>query len=257
MGFFAGITIETADGVVLDLNGHTIGMSTAFFYQQGFFSVIELGSQPFVPMHGPGNFGATPLWAENVEIRNGVIRRTSHHGIHGNNNKNVLIENLSVRDFVTHGIQLNGFEDVVLKDIDIGPSNSMVALNGNYIQMRALLNNLRALYEKEEVEGQVFSFWGRKEDEMTLEQLVEERLVPAMDEAFRSAVLGPLGGYEIEDEELRNVVDAVFVNHGSDQIPYAAVVYGLFLNYPASGLLIYTVYHQLFWIMFLFLLWVR
>merc|ERR1719295_685520 len=34
LGFFAGITIETTDGVVLDLGGHTIGMSTAFFYQQ-------------------------------------------------------------------------------------------------------------------------------------------------------------------------------------------------------------------------------
>ena len=73
---------------------------------------------------------------------------------------------------------------------------------------------------------------------MTLEELVEDRLVVAMDEAFKSAVLGPLGGYDIEDEEVRSIVDAVFVNHGSDQIPYAAVVYGLFLNYPASGLLL-------------------
>lgn len=47
-GFFAGITIES-DNVVLDLNGHTLKMSDAFFTQQGWFTIIELASQNFLP----------------------------------------------------------------------------------------------------------------------------------------------------------------------------------------------------------------
>ena len=217
----------------MDLNNHMISMSKELFYQQGFFSLIELGSQPFLPMHGPGNFGSNPVWAENVVIKNGILYRTSHHGIHGNNNKNIKIENINVKGFVTHGIQLNGFENIELTDIDIGPSANMVQLNGNYIQMRALLPNLRALYEKEDVKYEKFSFNGRKHDHLTLEELVEERLVPAMDAAFRLSVDDD---YVIEDEDMADIVDQVFINHGSDQIPYGAVVYGLFLNYPASGI---------------------
>ena len=48
MGWFAGITIE-CDNVVLDLNGHELRQSKEFFYQQGFFSAIEVESQPFIP----------------------------------------------------------------------------------------------------------------------------------------------------------------------------------------------------------------
>ena len=217
----------------MDLNEHVLEQSKAFFFQQGFFSVIELGSQPFLPMHGPGNFGANPKVAENVIIKNGVIGRSSHHGIHGNNNKNIQIINVQIKHFVTHGVQLNGFADITLKDIDIGPSNDMVELNGNYVQMRALLTNLRELYQRDSVEHERFSFSGRKEDELTLKELVEERLVPAMDEAFKSAIDSE---YQIHDDSMRQIVDDAFVNHGSDHIPYGAVVYGLFLNYPASGL---------------------
>ena len=48
MGYFAGITIECND-VVIDLNGHELRQSKEFFYQQGFFSTIEVESQPFMP----------------------------------------------------------------------------------------------------------------------------------------------------------------------------------------------------------------
>ena len=48
MGFFAGITIECND-VTIDLNGHELRQSKEFFYQQGFFSLIEIENQPFIP----------------------------------------------------------------------------------------------------------------------------------------------------------------------------------------------------------------
>lgn len=51
MGFFAGITIETSN-VILDLDGYELKMSKLFYYQQAFFALICLTSQPFLPTQG-------------------------------------------------------------------------------------------------------------------------------------------------------------------------------------------------------------
>ena len=82
MGFFAGITVE-CDNVVIDLNGKTLSQSIEFYYQQRWFSLIELSSQPFLASQGPGFFGPSPVFSTNVEIFNGRLGLTAHHGIHG------------------------------------------------------------------------------------------------------------------------------------------------------------------------------
>ena len=46
LGFFAAITIEAND-VVLNLNGYTIRQSRAFYIQQRFFALIEIGMSSF------------------------------------------------------------------------------------------------------------------------------------------------------------------------------------------------------------------
>jgi hypothetical protein len=111
MGFFAGITIETND-VVLDLQGYTLAQSLAFYYQQRYFFVISLKSVIFNLNNGPGMFGAQPAYASNCIIRNGVIGLSSHMGIHGHKNEDILIENIHVRHFETHGIEMSDFNSV-------------------------------------------------------------------------------------------------------------------------------------------------
>ena len=54
LGYFAGITIES-DNVVINLNGYSMKMDYAFYFQQRFFSLIE-GSKYFLPTQGPGNW---------------------------------------------------------------------------------------------------------------------------------------------------------------------------------------------------------
>ena len=71
-GYFAGLTIEV-DDVVLDLNGHEIKMAKAFYYQQPYFSIIEVENQPFLPQQGPGFFGSDPIYPSRVTIKNGVL----------------------------------------------------------------------------------------------------------------------------------------------------------------------------------------
>merc|ERR1719283_457884 len=108
MGFFAGITIEV-DDVVLDLNGHEIAMSPAFYYQQRFFSCVALKSVVYALNQGPGMFGAHPQYASNVLIKDGSIGLSSHHGIHGQNNDDVTILNVHVHSFETHGIEMSEY----------------------------------------------------------------------------------------------------------------------------------------------------
>jgi len=64
MDFFAGITIETAD-VTIDLNGHEIRQSKAFFLQQRHFTAIELSNKWFPDTEGILWFGSG-IWGEGM-----------------------------------------------------------------------------------------------------------------------------------------------------------------------------------------------
>merc|ERR1711991_459070 len=57
LGFFAGISIET-NYVTIDLNGFTLSQHPLFYFQQRFFALIEMASQPFVPGQGILKFHA-------------------------------------------------------------------------------------------------------------------------------------------------------------------------------------------------------
>ena len=54
------------------------------------FSIIEVGSKAFISGQGPANFGPYMTYAKNAIIKNGVIGRSSHHGIHANGVENLL-----------------------------------------------------------------------------------------------------------------------------------------------------------------------
>jgi hypothetical protein len=115
IGFFAAIAI-TAEDVVLDLAGHTIAQSEEHALLMRFFAVIELADQPFIPTQGPSDFGPELLSAKNVVIKNGTIGRSSHHGVHGNGNRRVRIENVDFRDFEVAAVALNGVNGLRIRN---------------------------------------------------------------------------------------------------------------------------------------------
>ena len=148
LGFFAAITVET-DGVILDLQGHTIRQSYAHYFRQRFFNVIQLATSPFIPGQGPGAVQAdsddTPYKAASrCLILNGTIGLSSHGGIHGNNNEKVMLQKLTVRDFETTGVQLNGVktafaDNVTLKGIACAPVASQTfSLVRHYLALREI-----------------------------------------------------------------------------------------------------------------------
>jgi hypothetical protein len=121
LGFFAAVAI-VSDNVELDLNKHYIKQDVDFYLMQRFFACIELADQPFIPGKGPHDFGEDIKSAKNVKIHNGTLGLSSHHGIHGNLNIGVTIENLVIRDFEVAAVHLNGAENVHMHNITAGPS---------------------------------------------------------------------------------------------------------------------------------------
>eukprot|EP01084_Bolivina_argentea_P081830 148160_1 len=196
LGFFSGITIETKKGVILDLNEHSIGMSKSYYFQQGYFSIIELGSQPFLPMHGPGNFGVNPVWAENVIIKNGILRLSSHHGIHGNNNNEIQILNINSYNFDVAGIQCNSCENLLISNCIIGPQNNGIPLLGRYTHSRALLPRLKQLIDDGYGNKQV-TFYNR--NTQTISDIIN-RLINQMDMIYN--YINNPDNFDIDDDNI-------------------------------------------------------
>ena len=75
-----GITVET-NYVTIDLNGHELAQSRAFYLQNRLFMVLCLTNKAFLDGWGPTFSGVGHVSVSDVEIKNGVIGLSSHHGI--------------------------------------------------------------------------------------------------------------------------------------------------------------------------------
>jgi len=130
LGFFAALIIAT-ENVEVDLNGYEFSASAHFNYRQRFFSVIQLGSSPFISGAGPADFiGETHyIPAKNVVIKNGVLGMSSHSSIHGNNAIDIKVVNVTMKDFEVSGFHCNGCDGVSLVDVVVGPSLQFVPYN--------------------------------------------------------------------------------------------------------------------------------
>ena len=142
LGLWAAISIM-GKNIVLDLNGHTISMTTNFQRQQRFFSLIELASQPFPK--GIAGFPKEPICAENVTIMGGTLCNTSHHCIHGNNNKDIIIENMVMKDFEVAAIAINNADNLIIREIDINGTSRDITVLSTYSTVVDLKTSLETV----------------------------------------------------------------------------------------------------------------
>lgn len=156
-GWFALISIETDQPVVIDLGGHTICSSAAYDMRHPFnvFALIELGNSPFSGVlfgfpnphqsfvNYKGDFEYVS--ASHVIIKNGVLGRSGHWGIHGNNNSHIYLHDLVIKDWEVRGIELNGLVHGCIRNIEISglehSLNSTVQLAGA-LQVKEVLKGL-------------------------------------------------------------------------------------------------------------------
>jgi len=143
LGFFAALAIN-GSSILLDLNTHEIRQSDAHALQQRFFAVIEVADRPFITGQGPADFtGAATahevIAGKSVVIRNGRIGRSSHHGIHGNNNDRLLIEDLTFKDYEVAAISLNGATHTVVRRVHMLGTFQQVPVLATYSSARFMM----------------------------------------------------------------------------------------------------------------------
>jgi hypothetical protein len=118
-GFPAGIKI-TAKNVILDLSGHTIFQGVQDFCVQRFFALIQLNNSPFAIGAGPiPQSRCTLESASYCIIRNGELGLTSHQAVLGNDNSNLIFEDLKISDFEVTGVTLNNVNTAYFNRVTI------------------------------------------------------------------------------------------------------------------------------------------
>lgn len=146
LGFFAAIAVE-ASNVVIDLNGYELRQSNVFAAEQRFFACIELADQPFLGGQGPAMFGADTITVDGLVIENGTLGRSSHHGLHGNGGKRVLLQDLTISDYEVAAIALNGFTDVLVRRVVATGTFTNIPVLGTYSNARFLALSVQRILQ--------------------------------------------------------------------------------------------------------------
>ena len=149
LGFFGAIAVETSN-VVIDLNGRSITQSVEHNLLQRFFAVVELANSPFIPGQGPHSFIDTFGWrpASNTLIMNGGLLNSSHHGVHGNQNANVMVYNTTITNYEVAGVALNGATGSIVSNNVMKGNNTTVNILSSFPQSLFALRALKRLGEE-------------------------------------------------------------------------------------------------------------
>jgi hypothetical protein len=229
LGFFSAIAIQAPD-VEIRLNSHSIEQSKGHALFQRYFAVFELASSPFIKGAGPAQFIGEEevcICASNLKILGpGVIGLSSHHGIHGNDNKNVEIRNVVFVDFEVAAVSLNNIDGLVIQDCEILHNRHDVPINGMFSAARFIRPYAKELKER----GYKMNLRG---EEVTAAKAYDD-LIEAINNVYFDVVAHPdINNGMINPEEHRMEYD-LFRNHFHviDGPCYAFVVHG---RGPAVG----------------------
>jgi hypothetical protein len=224
LGFFAAIVIETSN-VTLNLNGFTLEQSREHALMQRFFALIELASAPFIRSAGPAMFvGDNEPFkpASNIVIKGGICGRSSHHCVHGNDNQNVVIKDMTFHDFEVAAVALNNVDGLVIRDCEVLHNRHDVPVLGLFSAARFIRPYVKVLADldyKMPIRG-----------EITSASVIYEELMESIRNVYDDVING--GGYI--SKENHPVEHALFDNplRVVDGPAYAFLVHG---RGPAVG----------------------
>ena len=147
LGFFASIAVA-CDDVIIDLNHKMLQCSPEFQFSQRFYANIELTESPFIKMQGPGNFGTNIKLPKNLWVLNGKLGRSSHHGLHGNCDKNIIIENVTSQDQEFIGFAINARSNIYFKNCKAKNNTKQMPVNALWSAALFLQQWVSKLLEK-------------------------------------------------------------------------------------------------------------
>lgn len=100
-----------------------------------------MASAPFIPDTGPARFVSRDFKAaSNFQLKGpGTIGLSSHHGIHGNNNANVWINNVQFRDFEVAAVALNNVKGLKITNCNVMQNRHDLPVLGSFSAARQIL----------------------------------------------------------------------------------------------------------------------
>ncbi|KAK3245819.1 hypothetical protein CYMTET_44640 [Cymbomonas tetramitiformis] len=233
LGFFAAISVAS-DDVIVDLGGFSIAQSEVHALQQRFFAVVELGSSPFIPSQGPGNFGDTFVPVRRCKVHNGTLGRSSHHGIHGNMGIDVQLQNLVIRDWEVASIALNGFQRVRIIDV-IARMKADIPVMSPYSQIRYVRQFVELTMRQDVLETQANSSrpvaleFSTSHPHRSGERLTGQDILRKLEDVLRPVLEGALAGFPPgwKEDIYENHPDSAFLVNAEGKVdgsPYGVLI---------------------------------
>ncbi|ETO36947.1 hypothetical protein RFI_00113, partial [Reticulomyxa filosa] len=162
--------------VEIDLNGKEIEMSVEFRVQQRFYANIEIGSAPFIQGQGPAHF------------------------------------ELHIYEFEVGGIQMNHFSNVIIRNVEIGPSAVNVPVTAYWSNARFGLLNFRYLRDSH---GDQLVHFANRQETKSVEDIVDD-LELTMDAVCEKLFSGNIAIAD-KDNPIRNDDDQIDTYHQLSQ----------------------------------------
>lgn len=217
VGWFAAISIE-CENVILDLGGFSLSAHPNFVSNHHIkvYANIELSNAPFpgapFPLNTVAFIGDTVYKrGTNVIIRNGVVGLSSHHGIHGNGNDCIFIEDLMVTNFEVTGITLNSLSNSEIKNITIVGSSHTIKNRSRPAQLQTILNNLKEYQKKPNPDSKLKGYIDSMESILAKELATRTQAqITAPDGNTYGLAISPspaAGGPRFDNEACTNVPD--------------------------------------------------
>lgn len=150
LGFFTAISI-IGENIIIDLNDYSIQQCEGHLLMQRFFALIELNSSPFTQGNGPHEFVGPDVShyhaSKNVTIHGpGTLGRSAHHAIHGNDNSNVHIYDITFDGYEVAAVNLNNVQNVTIENCIVNGNRKDIPILGSFsatINMRSYIQYLK------------------------------------------------------------------------------------------------------------------
>lgn len=149
-GFFAGLTIQ-GNNICITSNYKKLQMHPQMHLIQRFFTLICLGSQPFIPNSGPISSEIKSTFPKNTIISNINFGLSSHHSILGNETYNIKILNCIFKNFETAAISLNNADCTTISNNKIKNNLQTVPTNSHFfsfVMQTRILTTLQSIYPR-------------------------------------------------------------------------------------------------------------
>lgn len=157
LGFMGAIVLDGCKNFKIDFNGFEGAQHPEHQLQQRFFAFVVVGSSPFIKGAGPADFVGDGSFnkAGPGRITGGILGRSSHHGVLGNDANNIEIDHMHFRDIEIEEVHFNNVDGLHIHDCTVLMGARNVPVLGIYSAARFIRSHVQQVIDDESLEQDV------------------------------------------------------------------------------------------------------